>query len=149
VNDFALTHVSLPREEASGRSAADFFDFIIDGKSLRDRLRSANVGVLSHAYPSPDLARHLRLEGTDPLLAGLTLLYGCRQCLDTLCGGQAVKIDIVDGRVRWSEIQSYWIDLTAHESAEELQLRGTRVGPFEFDLNQYREALAPFLSSRA
>ena len=121
MNDFALAPVSLAREELGGgaRSAVEFFDFIVDGTSLRDQLRTPNIGVLSGKYPSVEFARRLVRGDIDPLLDGLSAIYGCRECLDTLCGGQATTVEIIGDRVRWSEIQTYWIDRAQHGSAIE------------------------------
>ena len=151
MNDFALARVSLAREEGSGgsRSAVEFFDFIVDGASLRDQLRTPNIGVLSDKCPSVEFARRLVQEDADPLLDGLSAIYGCRECLDTLCGGQATTVEIVGDRVHWSEIQAYSIDLSVDDPTKQLNLRATRVGPFEFDRAQYEGAIEPFLSSRA
>jgi hypothetical protein len=140
-----LTAVSLPKEqlsEHSFRSAISFFDFVVDGSSLRERLRTENVGVLSKDWDSATFVRQLLLEepGEDRL-DGRRLVYACRECLDVECGGVAATITRVAAHIRW-DLEGYWID---HADGR-LMLEPTTIGPIEFDASQYRSILESFLT---
>jgi hypothetical protein len=144
ISTFGLTPISLPRvqlSENSYKSAAEFFDFVIDGSALLPTLKTHDIGVLSHDWNGAELARQLLLEApSDPRLKGGTLIYGCRECLDVACGGIAVKIARVNGHITWSPLERYWFD-AGHD---EVLFKSTKIGPFEFDFAQYKTALEGF-----
>jgi len=137
--------VNLPKEQLSGgsfRSAVSFFDFIVDGSSLRELLHTENVGVLSKDWDSRPFAQQLLLkEPGFPRLEGRRLIYGCRECLDVDCGGIAATITRVGDLIRW-ELQEYWID----HAENRLMLEPTAIGPLEFEASQYQSTLDSFLA---
>jgi hypothetical protein len=146
VSTLAFAPVSLPKEGLSGnlsRSAATFFDFVIDGVPLRPVLRTDDIGVLSDAWDSDLLARHLLLDASiDDRLENRALIYGCRECLDINCGGITAEISKSVDRIRWERIDRLSIDWIA---GCDLEFEPIDAGPFTFDLAQYRTALQPFL----
>jgi hypothetical protein len=145
VGTFSLALVALAQEvsEASSRRGVSFYEYVVDGSPLRDLIRTNDVGVLSDDWGSDGLARQLLVENPfDERLEGRALIYGCRECLDIDCGGIAARISRFEDRIRWDVIERYWVD----DEEDRLVFRPTNVGPFEFDLAQYRAALEPFLS---
>jgi len=153
-NALTLSPVFLPEENLSvgGRQKARaFFDFVVDGRSLREMLRTPNIGVLSDDWDSRTAARELVLAepvdggAVDPEFIGHVLIYACRECGDVWCGGVAAKITRSGGRIRWAEISNYWINWGSAESAEHFVFDPADVGPFDFDFEQYRSTLKPFL----
>ena len=111
------------------------FDFVVDGVSLRPLLRTDNTSTLRPWDRPQGFAREL-VDG-DGSLEGRVPIYACRKCwvkLDTWDGGHAVRIGRSNERIIWHEIEEF----------------GNSVGDtFEFELEQYRTVLEPFLSSRA
>ncbi len=148
MNILALALVEFPREElgeSTYRSAYAFYDFIVDGESLRETLRTLDIGVLSPAWPSVAFARGLLNEEMDPLLDGRATIYGCRECLDILCGGISVVVSSVGDRIMWSDISRYDMDWgNAAAPTEAMNYTPKAVGPFEFDASEYRALIAPF-----
>lgn len=141
--------VSLPEDVAASRSAADFYDYAIDGVPLRDRLKTAHIGVLSHSKNSSlGFARALLLETEGPRqLDGRVQLYGCRECLDIYCGGIATTVTRRGDTVCWEKIERFLVD---YETVGDLAhprfvFESIDAGPYEFDSGQYEKAFAQFI----
>lgn len=151
MNRLSLVLIELRREDLGGlafRSGTTFYDFVVDGKSVREMLRTPNIGVLSRRRPSEGFARQLLGETSDPELEGHAMIYGCRECLDVWCGGQAVSISLADNRVRWSVLKNFRMEGDPPPGETEgIRFERPRVGPFEFDATEYRAVFAPFLES--
>lgn len=146
-SSFDLAAVSLPKEYlGSGAycSAARFYDFMIDGMSLRATLGTPNVGVISDDWDSSDLARQLIGEMTiDQRLEGRSLIYGCRECLDVDCGGITVKVSRTGATVQWKDFEEFWSDPDGG-----LVFAPIDATLYRFDAKEYRAALERFISSR-
>ena len=134
-----------PRTELTGgsfKSAARFSDFVADGVSLCQALRTDDVGVLTDDWSSEGSARQLLLGApADPRLGGRIPIYGCRECLDIDCGGVAVAISLLDDKIRWARLERFWID---HEN-DRVEFKGSQIGPFQFESARYRTMLDPFM----
>ena len=145
VSTLELVAVSLPRTELAGgsfSSAARFFDFVVDGVSLRQALRTDDVSVLTDDGSSESFARQL-VQGApaDPRLGGRIPIYGCRECLDIDCGGVAVAITLLGGKIRWARPERFWID----NENDRVEFKASQIGPFQFEFEHYRTILDPFL----
>jgi hypothetical protein len=130
------------------REAGGAFGFVVDGVSLQSLLGTDDISTLRRWEQPQGFARDLidangRLEGRVPI-------YACSERsvqLDTWDGGYAVRVTRSGERITWHETEQF--DNSVGESGEQLDFTPTSVGPFEFDLTQYRAALEPFLSPRA
>ncbi|HET9392263.1 MAG TPA: hypothetical protein VFO29_01885 [Candidatus Rubrimentiphilum sp.] len=143
-SELTLVPVSLAQvlSKDGNRSAKDFFDFVIDGISLREVLKTDDVAVLSDQWDSSDFARQLLSEASgDQRLEGRAQIYGCRECLDIECGGIAVSVTRVGDRVRWETFAKFWPDYEYDRFTFEPVLAGR----YEFDLSQYRGTLQRFI----
>jgi hypothetical protein len=131
------------------RSASDFYEYVIDGMPLRVQLRTADVGVIA-GFQAPNdynryLARHLLPgleEALDPRLDDRAILYGCRECLDIECGGIAASISQIGDGIRWDKFVSFG---RLYDADDNWILEPIDIGPFEFDLEEYRSILSPFV----
>ncbi len=157
VSRFALDRVSLPMAdlgEGFRQSAASFHDYIIDGESLRLRLKIDDISVL---YVSPenhhhenhrwqrDVTRSLlpgAKEARDPRLGDRSQIFGCRECLDIECGGIAVSIARVADRVRWDDFVSFG---RVYDAEHNWILEPITIGPYEFSRAQYEAAIKAVL----
>ena len=147
VSILSLLEGSLPKSTfASGeKPAVSYFDYVIDGVALRPLLATENIGVLSNEWDSVELARHLLGEGSiSHRIEDRALIYGCAVCLDVECGGITAEITRVGNHIRWDKIETFEIDWGGDCSAA---YTPTNIGPFTFDYEQYRAALAPFLAA--
>ena len=135
VSTLELAVVSLPRTELGGgsfKSAAKFFDFVVDGVSLRQALKTDDVGVLTDDW-SEGFARQLVLgAAADPRLGGRIPIYGCRECLDIDCGGVAVAIALLGDKIRWARPERFWID----HATDRVEFKASQIGPFQFEFEQ-------------
>jgi hypothetical protein len=147
-SSLSLLRVSLPREELSGQahlSARNFFDFFVDGVSLRSTVAREDISVISDDWDARGWAIQL-LPGADrdQRLQGRAQIYGCRECSDIECGGVAVKIEQSGDSVRWAGFVRFRPDFIG----ETFIFEHIEAEPLEFDLSQYRSALELFLERR-
>jgi hypothetical protein len=124
---------------------ADYLDFVIDGQSLIENLSLSRdrVGLLGASFPNAlseaIYLRGLLLDHPSYLETGRYEIYVCPLCGDIGCGSNTAEIETEGDRVVWRDFAievDYWFD----DSSEVFQKR-YQTGPFEFDLNQYRQAL--------
>jgi hypothetical protein len=126
----------------------DYLDFVIDGEPLRDVLRCGdNVTAFGGWFGPKSLFyeaayfRALLLTNAPYLATGRCEFYVCPNCGDIDCGSITGQVGEIGDRVVWRDFAlevSYWND----DPSEMLNRDGyEHVGPFEFDRNQYREAL--------
>ena len=119
----------------------EYLDFVVDGQSLADILGCGQVGSLGAWMSESDesLVRQLMREEPSPSLGeGRVELYVCSLCGDVGCGAESVAVTIDGNQVVWDAFcyeNGYAPELTDRESY-------APVGPYRFDLDQYRQALA-------
>ena len=140
----STTHAS----QDTGRR--DFLDFVVDGRSLHELLNAREgVTILGGWFPNAFFEaiylRGLLLEHPGYLETGRYELYVCPICGDTGCGSTTMAIEAGTNRVIWKDFgmetdyENNWDD---HEVYTLFTLRGyEHVGPFEFERQQYGEAL--------
>jgi len=129
-------------------SPAAFYDFVIDGTSLRQLLETNDIGVLSDRRSGAEVARELLLERpSDEQLGGRVQIYGCRECLDIWCGGIAAVVTRQRHSVRWECIERFQVDYSDNGEGFVADFVFVPIGSasYEFDLEQYRTTLARFL----
>jgi hypothetical protein len=117
-----------------------YFDFVVDGLSLRDTIaRDYDLASVMWINSPTSIETHIpKLLLVDPsdLPDGRVPLYTCPECGDLGCGGITVDIKIAGDSVVWSKFgyqNNYDNDLDTDAFQQ--------YGPFQFDLNQYRAAL--------
>jgi hypothetical protein len=124
------------------RTERRFFDFVIDGLSLRDTIACeydlASVLWINAPVPTAIAQSIRRLLLIDPgdLPDGRVALYTCPECGDLGCGGITVDIKLSEGAVVWSKF-GYQNDYDNDLYIDAFQ----QYGPFQFDLNRYRALL--------
>jgi hypothetical protein len=126
-----------------GKTKRVFLDFVIDGTPLTTKLGTEQITsfVLDIGeWPgskagnietvSTEIKHLLEAEHPD-FPAKRWALYRCAECGDLGCTAVSVKIDRSDGAVVWSDFgfQNNWED-EVHAI--------TNLGPFVFDVTQYR-----------
>jgi len=114
-------------------------DFVVSGRSLYAELVGRGYDIIprtgSGLLPIDVDTRDLLLKesgGDTP--SGRVALYICPECGDLGCGAVSVKIMRGDTTITWCELG--W----GNDHAGQLE-RFDRLGPFQFDYAEYRQAL--------
>jgi hypothetical protein len=138
--DFALRQrpgVKLPG--GTFQSERNYLDLLIDGQSLADRARYDLVSILCKEWSSGEreksVRRLLREEAADFADDRRSLLV-CGECGDIGCGAVSIVIDFYDKTVLWRDF--------GYQNNYEPEIHGQHLknlGPFEFDLVDYRSKL--------
>jgi hypothetical protein len=148
-----LTHRKLVRSGSSSPGATKVarlsIDFVIDGMSLLDQLAKADggyrdfMGCLVAGFASENKRK------TAQLLAGLApdtqegryLLYVCPECGDIGCGSYGAKVKVTEHAAEWFDF--------AYENGYEPGRVLPHIGPFNFSLTKYKQALESARASAA
>jgi hypothetical protein len=126
-------------KHASGvyKSARNFFDVIVDGASLWERLGKPDmVTVLCSDFVLSETSKaadRLRLRGDADLPNNRRSLFICAECGDLGCGAVSVLVTNVGDLFVWS-------DFGYENTYEEHISRYGEVGPFQFDRERYESA---------
>jgi hypothetical protein len=136
--DFNVLKRIASNAPGSTREGRVSIDFTVNGASLLRMLAKGGadlMGCFVQGYPdSNDAVRRSLLEARSADSAeGRTLLYVCPECGDIGCGAYAAKIQVMDGRVTWSEFAF----VNGYEPASPLP----DVGSFQFDQSHYATAI--------
>jgi hypothetical protein len=138
------------REEGAGdprQTRREYLDFVIDGESLGQLTGLGDPGYIGFLGWMPDddayergLLKQLLLEEPSELETGRRLLYMCPECGDVGCGALTAVVRREDDNFIWAEfgVERDWrvenlpfVDLAGFEE----------VGPYRFEVSQYRDAL--------
>jgi hypothetical protein len=127
------------------RSERNYFDFIVDGESLKDRARYDLVGVLCKEW-NPDerekSVRRLLLEEPADFGNNRRSILVCPECGGLDCGAVSIFIDSLDGKIIWSDF--------GYQNVYEPEIRGEhlkQLGPFTFDFADYKEKMCRALET--
>ena len=95
VSSFKLA--GAKRSGGGGQTERSFFDFIIDGRSLREELKTTNISCLGWFIPEQNAkaVQRLMLIGPADLPDERRSLYVCPECGDLGCGSISVVIEQV------------------------------------------------------
>lgn len=122
-------------------------DFLVDGKSLRERMHTSRDEASKDFVSSldiPELVNRqregLKLLEVGPLPVRKTL-FGC-PCGDFACGAFTVEIASYPDRFEW---RHFGYDNGYSEELPDLDELSS-LGPFRFSRNEYEESLNCFLS---
>jgi len=125
----------------------DFVDFIVDGRPLLFQLSDLDaVSPLASDVPPAiftEQVRSLLLEADAPLPDGRYLIYGCPECADLACGAVTAVIQRDGADFIWRDFA--W-QTGEHADLERDGYHG--IGPFRFQGDRYREALAALLDGQ-
>jgi hypothetical protein len=117
----------------------NFLDFVIDGQSLAELTRYDLVSVLCREW-APDereksIRRLLGNEAPDFPDDRRSLLV-CAECGDIECGAVSIVLQLSDKTALWQDF--------GYQNNYEPEIGGTHLknlGPFEFDLSDYKSKL--------
>lgn len=138
--EFALRQRSFVKSpNGTFRSERNYLDFIIDGESLVNLARYDLVSVLCREWVPTEREKSVRLllrtEPADFPDDRRSILV-CGECGDIGCGAISAIIDFSNGSVIWKDF-GYQNNYEPEIHGEHLK----RLGPFEFDLEDYKSRL--------
>jgi hypothetical protein len=138
--DFAFRqrpYVKLPG--GTFRSERNYLDFVVDGYSLADGTRYDLVSILCKEWVPEEreraVRRLLREEAADFPDDRRSLLV-CPACGDIGCGAVSIVVSLSNKTVLWHEF--------GYQNNYEPEIHGEHLksmGPFEFDLDDYKSKL--------
>ena len=125
------------RKVAAGQTGRDYFDFIVNGKSLIEILEPSDlIGCLGWGRPEIEkhtIAQLLAKELPEPE-SGRVPIYICPECGDLGCGAVTARI--------CEEAESYiWSDFAFENNYEGTVELYSEIGPFSFDKDAYSKVL--------
>jgi hypothetical protein len=129
--DFRKEH----RNTGSNQTLREYFDFLIDGISLKSLLNYQNADLISpfgwgvKDYES-ELIKEFRLKKKPELTSGRIMIYICPECGDLYCGAITVRIIKVDDKIIWTDF--------AFQNGEKENKEDFRsINDFEFNKHEY------------
>ena len=139
----------------SFKTERNFWDFIIDGISLRSNWQSPDdfgimtdvIGVLGWgtAESEHEAVAKLRKEAEPDYPPNRIALYVCPECGDLGCGAVTVAVEREEEVIIWSDFRwevNWYAD---HQDESTVYLK---LGPFRFALDSYIEVLNRALMQR-
>ena len=105
MNELKFLKRTLNKDENRNAISRDFFDLIVDGKSLFDQFVDAKSDLASSLGFYNDM--NLNIHMVDEFLkireseSKRTMLFICRECGDIGCGAIAVEIEKKDDSYVW------------------------------------------------
>jgi hypothetical protein len=121
------------------QSARKYLDFVIDGQSLAERTRYDLVSVLCKEWASEEREKSVRrLLGEEPadFPDDRRSLLVCGECGDIGCGAISIILHLSAKTVLWQGF-GYQNNYEPEIHGEHLK----KLGPFEFDLGDYKSKL--------
>jgi hypothetical protein len=128
-----------PLRGESSQNKRNFLDFIVDGQSLTDRTRYDLVSVLCKEWVAAERERSVRRllgEEAADFADNRRSLLVCAECGDIACGAVSVIVAFTDETAVWRDF-GYQNNYEAQVAGEHLK----SLGPFEFDLGDYKNKL--------
>ena len=128
------------------KSKREFLDFVINDISLweickEEKLDNISCVWLPKAY---DVAiKRLLLQEPPDFPDGKTSIYVCAECGDIGCGAVSVQIEIIEGKVIWSDF------LYQNNYDDSMSYIPKKFREFEsvvFDLDEYQQLLLPLIT---
>ena len=125
------------REVGDAQTPRKFLDFVIDGKSLYDKLGDviSPLGWFRPEHNQIAVNRFLLLEPAD-FPDDRRSIYVCPECGDLGCGAVSAIIEQIGDRIVWRDFgyQNNYDGSVLFEDYREL-------GPFTFDAGEYSDCL--------
>lgn len=123
------------RKIGSNQTPREYFDFLIDGASLKSLLNYQNADLISpfgwgDKKYQVQLIDEFRLKNKPEITSGRTMVYICPECGDIYCGAITVKIHKEDDKIIWSDF--------AFENGESVNIEDFKsINKFEFNKHEY------------
>ena len=131
------SYVKMPG--GSSQSERNFLDFIVDGQSLAEMTHHDLVSVLCQEWLPEERERSVRRllgeEAADFADDRRSILV-CAECGDIGCGAVSAVVDFSDKTALWRDF-GYQNNYEPEIHCEHLK----NIGPFEFDLSDYKSKL--------
>jgi len=130
-------YVKLPN--GTFQSERNYLDFVIDGQSLAKLTRYDLVSVLCKEWVPENRERSVRRllgEESADFPDDRRSLLVCAECGDIGCGAVSIVLHFSDKTVRWRDF--------GYQNNYEREVGGVHLenlGPFEFDLANYKSEL--------
>ncbi len=126
----------------SHQSPRRYVDFVVDGRSLGQEMKSAGYDLVSvfaaeweNSYLE-EAKQRLLLQRDSDFPSERRSLYVCGECGDLGCGAVSIIVEFRDESVIWRNFgyENTWEEIVRTEKLQDL-------GPFRFSLVGYREAI--------
>ena len=123
----------------SCQSERNFLDFVVDGQSLSERTRYDLVSVLCTEWAADERERSVRRllgEEAADFAGDRRSLLVCAECGDIACGAISTIVNFSEKMVVWQDF--------GYQNNYEPEIHGEHLknlGPFEFDLSDYKNKL--------
>jgi hypothetical protein len=130
-------YVRLP--SGTLQSERNYLDFVIDGRSLAEQTRYDLVSVLCREWASEEREKSVRRllgEESADFPANRRSLLVCGECGDIGCGAVSINLHLSEKTVLWKDF--------GYQNNYEPEIHGQHLkelGPFEFDLGNYKSKL--------
>jgi len=123
------------RKIGSNQTYREYYDFIIDGTSLKSLLNISDVDLISpFGWGSKELENEsiaeFRLKKISELNSGRIMIYICPECGDISCGAITVRIIKDDNKIIWT-------DFASENGVTEYQDGFKLIKDFEFNKDEY------------
>jgi len=121
------------------QSERSYLDFVIDGQSLAEQTRYDLVSVLCKEWALEERERSVRRllgEESADFPDNRRSLLVCGECGDIGCGAVSIILHLADKTVLWQDF--------GYQNNYEPEIHGQHLkelGPFEFDLGDYKSKL--------
>ena len=128
------------RKGGVGKTERNYFDFIVDGQSLHELLKSGdNIGCLGWLPPDAEtvILEQLATERLSELGNDRYSIYICAECGEIGCGAMTVKIEKTQYGFIW---ENFAYENNYDESMRDL-VSYRDMGPFHFKPAEYLHAL--------
>ena len=137
-----LEVVWTDRAGGSGRTQRRYLDFVIDGVPLSSRLSVDFISPFGWLTPRDHEAAIDRLLGNSPpdMPNGRNTLYICPECADIGCGAVTLIVESGPDHIIWKDFgfENNYENVVHTAGFED-------IGPFTFDVRQYRELFGRIL----
>jgi hypothetical protein len=126
----------------SHQSARRYADFVVDGRSLGQSMKSAGYDLVSvftaeweNSYLE-EAKQRLLLQRDSDFPNGRRALYVCGECGDLGCGAVSIIVEFHNESVVWRNFgyENTWEEIVRVEKLQS-------IGPFRFPLEGYRKAI--------
>lgn len=129
------------REGGGGATRRDYLDFVVDGRSLQDRLPpSDTISPLGWGFIERTHIGQLLMREPPESPTGRVPLYVCAECGDLGCGAVMARIEATADAIVWSDF-AWEVDYEDAPGEDGVGRQYEGIGPFEFRKAAYWSVL--------
>jgi hypothetical protein len=127
------------RDGGNGKTPRDYFDFVIDGEPLSEKVGGDFASCLGWFVPAENerAIHRLLLEGPADCSFERNSLYVCPECGDLGCGAVTVVFERAGDKVIW---RGFGYQNNYQDEVVSAGFEG--IGPYTFDNAEYEDAIA-------